>query len=495
MKKQLDIRIDESSTAPVYEQLANQMRQLICAKTFEPTEQIPSIRALADQLNVSPTTVRRAFQMLIDEGWLTQQRGSGTYVSPSVELQQSYLSQSESATSRSSVGADLSPALLKGTWAEALSAADYIPQHTTFGGNGGVDLSADASPTGDNLPISPVAMTKYISDALSNATTLTDPAGLQELREHIANWVALSRSLQCNAADIIVVSGRQQARSMVARLFGGEGQAIVFENPCNPETRMVFESFGWQSKAVPVDESGIVIEELERIEAAGALYLRPSSQFPTGAVLSKMRRERIANWADKADSIVIEDDIGCDFSFDSRVTAAVSSFVKPERSIYIGSFSHVLPPAWQIAFIVIPLSMREPFYRLKLVSDRCTSPVVQNVLNSMFNDGQLPKTVTRLQRDYARLREVMLEELAKHSGTLTYTPVKGGLHQAVWFDAQVNDTELVRRCREQGVALTPLSPCFASAEAASGVLINFGAAEEAGIRRAIITLRQALNGA
>lgn len=497
MKRQnIDINIDESATTPVYEQLANEMRRLICARTFTPGEQVPSIRAIAEKLNVSPTTVRRAFQMLIDEGWLLQHRGSGTYVSQSIDLQADYLSGGKTtATLLESATVQVSDQLLQSTWAGALSSITAQEKSPVSSTNVVVeiDMSAYASPAGLSAPLPPNALAKYINEAFDNSTALSDPAGIIELRQQIAHWITLARSVRCEASDIMIVSGRRQARSMLARLFAGEGRKVLFEDPTSGEARDLFKSFGWQPVPVPVDDSGIVIEDLEKAMAGNpsAIYLRPSSQFPTGAVLSKMRRERIAEIAKRSNAIIIEDDVGCDFTYESRVTPAVFSMMQNERCVYMGTFSHILPPSWQIAFVVIPPAMREPFYRLKLVADRCTSPVVQNVLLQLFLDGQLQRTVTRLQREYGRLRDELIKQLSQFpEKTITYTPVRGGLHQAVWLPASMDDRQIVDECVAQAVAFTAISPLFASTPARPGVLLNFAAVDENEIKQAVSVLKE-----
>lgn len=480
VRNRLELTINETSVTPVYEQLANEMRRLICAKVFAAGEQIPSIRVLADQLRVSPTTVRRAFQMLIDEGWLTQQRGSGTFVSDSIDLQTAYLSDSKLSTALSTP-INLSEGLLEGTWAQRVSK---------------VSPSAESTTDGAGLQIPPNQLVKYVDRALDSSTALTDPAGVLELRQQIASWIALTRSIQCEPADVIIVSGKRQAQSMVARLFGGARRTLLLEDPSSSDTKAVFSNFGWELAPIPVDESGLVIEELSTYTRAAptAAYVQPSSQFPTGAVLSKMRRERLCEWAQQSNCIIVEDDEGCDFTYESRVTPALTSFMDKQRCIYIGSFSHIVPTTWQIAFIVLPESMREPFYRMKLVADRCTSPVVQNVLKEMFVDGQLQRTLTRLQRDYLKLRDELLAHLEplRTDHAITYSPVKGGLNQAIWLPTAFDDELIAAECAERGISLTPISTLFSTSPARPGLMISFARFDSDALRLTISTLAEVM---
>lgn len=472
MKTNIDLNIDPHSSVPVYEQLANEMRRLICAQTFAVGEQVPSIRVLATKLSVSPTTVRRAFQILIDEGWLDQQRGSGTYIAASLDLQRKYMSGASSSGSAAEAtpAIRLPAALLQNTWAQELN---YL-----------IPFEQDAK-AGYTAP------QRYIDDALTSSTALTDPAGSLELREQIAKAISLTRSIKCTASDIIITAGPQQARSFVARLFARQGARVVMEDPCHPITRRLFQSFNWTTVSKPIDDSGIVIEELDRIHRAEAIYLMPSSQFPTGAVLSKMRRERIAAWAKRMGALIIEDDEGSDLTYDNRVTAAIHSFADEGRCIYIGSFNLLVPESWQVAFMVVPAAMRETFYRMKLVADRCTAPILQNVLTGMWRDGHVERSLTKLQRDYGRVRDRLVEALAKVEG-ITVTPVKGGVRQVVWLPAAADDVSAASRCRELSLPITAVSPMFALKPARPGVMIDFSDIEAFDVNRVVEALKQCI---
>ncbi len=71
------IQLDRSLSTPVGEQLAEQLRFHLATGRFRPGEQLPSTRALADQVGVSFHTVRKAYQALEGEGLLEARRGSG----------------------------------------------------------------------------------------------------------------------------------------------------------------------------------------------------------------------------------------------------------------------------------------------------------------------------------------------------------------------------------------------------------------------------------
>lgn len=74
------ILIDYHSRVPIYEQIKEQIIELIRAGVYQPDEQLPSIRALALQLQLNVNTVKRAFQDLEADGITYSMPGRGVYV-------------------------------------------------------------------------------------------------------------------------------------------------------------------------------------------------------------------------------------------------------------------------------------------------------------------------------------------------------------------------------------------------------------------------------
>ena len=74
------MKIDPGSHIPIYLQIAEGIRGAIAARLFRPGESLPSLRALALQLQVNPNTVQRAYDELLREGIAYSQRGRGLFV-------------------------------------------------------------------------------------------------------------------------------------------------------------------------------------------------------------------------------------------------------------------------------------------------------------------------------------------------------------------------------------------------------------------------------
>ena len=75
------IQISLTDGVPIYRQIVNQVKYLVASGQLLPGEELPSVRALAQQLLVTPNTVVKAYRELELENVVRKRRGAGTYVS------------------------------------------------------------------------------------------------------------------------------------------------------------------------------------------------------------------------------------------------------------------------------------------------------------------------------------------------------------------------------------------------------------------------------
>lgn len=77
----MQIHISAHDGVPIYLQIVNQVKYLVATGRMAPGEELPPIRALAEQLLINPNTVARAYRELEQAGVVTKRRTAGTYVS------------------------------------------------------------------------------------------------------------------------------------------------------------------------------------------------------------------------------------------------------------------------------------------------------------------------------------------------------------------------------------------------------------------------------
>jgi GntR family transcriptional regulator len=73
-------RLEYNSGIPVYRQIISQACAAVAAGMFKPGDQLPTIRALSERLNVNPNTVAKAYRELELKGIIVSERGSGSFI-------------------------------------------------------------------------------------------------------------------------------------------------------------------------------------------------------------------------------------------------------------------------------------------------------------------------------------------------------------------------------------------------------------------------------
>lgn len=307
----LDIEIDPSSTRPIFQQIYLAFRDAIMDRRLSPQARLPSTRALAAQLDVSRTSVLTAYEQLLAEGYVTGQAGSGTFVAedatPSIftPLVGEGVSRSPPALSRigqryHSVAAGLAP-----------------PPSVPFAAG---CCSMDATSIESLRRAGTEVMQSFDPSMLSYG----DPAGDWELRGEVTKYLRLARAVRCEPEQILILSGAQQAIDLSIRVLLNPGDPVWVEDPGYMATRQALVASGAQLVPVPVDRDGLMVETGRLVAPqARAVYITPSHQYPTGAVMSLQRRLELLSWASAKGAWIVEDDYDSEFRYVGRPLASL----------------------------------------------------------------------------------------------------------------------------------------------------------------------------
>lgn len=120
----LDLRLDQYSAAPLYLQIAEQVRNLIAAEKLKPGDHLPPVRQLANFLSVNQNTVVRAYLLLEQERVVVARRGGGTVVTANAD--DPTLLRERQRRLSDMVSNDILKALSLGYSPEELEAAFYV---------------------------------------------------------------------------------------------------------------------------------------------------------------------------------------------------------------------------------------------------------------------------------------------------------------------------------------------------------------------------------
>ena len=183
---------------------------------------------------------------------------------------------------------------------------------------------------------------------------------IRDLRQQIADRIRAARGIARTPDQIVVTSGTQQALDICARLLLDPGDHIVVEDPGYVAAHAVFTAAGAKVIRVPVDEHGLDPAKLPRDKGpVRAIYVTPSHQFPTGAVMPAARRYALLEWAKRRGAYVIEDDYDGEFRYVGRPIAALAGLEADGNVIYCGTFAKSLFPSLRLGYLAVPPGWRD----------------------------------------------------------------------------------------------------------------------------------------
>ncbi|MEP6620135.1 MAG: PLP-dependent aminotransferase family protein [bacterium] len=449
--------LERGTSTPLHQQIYEGLRRAILSGALRPEQRVPSTRILAIELGVSRLPVLAAYDQLLHEGYLNGRRGSGTFVSAA--LPDDLL--------RSVRGAPRATRTSK--------ARKKAPPARDDGGHRPFRASVPAL---DHFPhaLWSRIVARHARTMSGAHMSYGDPAGLGTLRVAIAEHLRTARAVQCEAEQVLIVSGSQAAVRLCASVLLTHGDRVAIEEPGYPGARIAMQSNGTALVPVPVDDEGINVDALKRLSArVRAVYVTPSHQFPLGVSMTVARRLALLDWAERHDAWVIEDDYDSEFRYVSHPLGALQGMNAQGRVVYVGTFSKALFPALRVGYLVVPPSLWTAFMEAREAFDVFPSTLYQLALETFLREGHYTRHLRRMRQVYAARREALVAGVREHCGDLlTIHNGDAGLHVATVLREGIDDVAVVRRMAERGMTATALSTCYIGAVKRSGLLLGFG---------------------
>ncbi len=459
------------------------LRQQILTGHLRSGARLPATRDLARQYGLARGTVVTAFEQLKAEGYVAGQVGSGTYVSRTLP---EALLQVNSSGGGGESKFERQPAAL----------ARYGKRVKLFPGYESRPTRA-FRPNLPALDLFPMELwtqvtARVLRRAHVRALMGCDPMGYLPLRESIADYLSASRGVRCTTAQIMVVSGIQEALDLTARLLIDRGELVCVENPGYTGAALVFEANGARVRPVPLDEEGMDVRRLPR-NRVRLVYVTPGHQFPIGVTMSLARRLALIEWASKSGALVFEDDYDCEYRYAGRPVPALQGLDRRGVVLYAGTFSKTLFPALRLGYMVVPDVLVERMEAMKSTINRHAPVLEQAVLHAFMAEGHFGRHVRHMRAVYGERLEILLSEAkAKLEGLLTITGIEAGLQTAAWLPAGVDAERVATAAAQLGVEVIPLSRYAAARLSPDGLQLGFAAVNAREIRRGVETLAKAL---
>ena len=447
MTDRLEIALQRGSGMPLYRQVHEGIRQAILVGRLRPGDRLPSWQDLSAQLGLARSTIRAAYQRLSDERLVVGLGAAGTRVATVVPA----------LGSHEVPGANtLLPEFFR-SW-EAVPPLPFQP----------------GMPAADVFPIRPWArmLAQSAQDGAGRAS-YPNPRGELALRQELAKYLAVARSVTCSPDQIIVTAGFAGALGLAMLGLRLSGRLALVEEPSFPLTRLALSHAGMEVAAVPVDGEGLIVKDAEQLPAA-VLVLTPGQHAPLGVTLSQERRHALLDWATRSETWIIEDDYLSELQLQGRAAPALAALDRTGRVLHAGTFSKTISPGLRLGFLVVPVPLADHFAEVAATLAPAPSPIVQGAMARFIAGGHYFRHLRRMKRLYSTRRMKLLAALTKASrpATRITTKAEGGLMLPLLLDPSADDRALAGRAFALGMAPVPLSPWYINGKPLQGLLIG-----------------------
>jgi GntR family transcriptional regulator/MocR family aminotransferase len=451
---------------------------------------LPPTRKSAAFLGVSRNTAAEVYERLVNEGHAVTRHGAGTYVAQKTTFaapeKREIEPVSEHRLNEFWLRPDVTAAI--SFWRDRPDAAS--PRK---------GASVDFRPAMVDSRLFPLDVFRRVSAKQlrglerkpASYKSAQGNQGNFHLRKAITNHIAATRAVVCQAEDVLVTSGAQQAFDVLARALVTPNETVVaLEDPGYPPMRVAFAAAGAKLVPIGVDDEGLMVAQLPA--DARIICVTPSHQFPLGVTMSARRRRALLEFARERGAVVIEDDYDGEFRYEGTPLEALRASEGSDVVFYVGTFSKCMLPALRLGFIVAPIWAMQTLVAAKNCLDwHCSTPV-QSAVAEFIAAGHLTRHVRKMREVYKQRRQLLLESLhGKFAEWLHPIPSFYGMHIAV--ESVSSDVEIVAdTLLQQNVKIHALSRYFFGPQTKAGLIFGYGTVDLPEIRRGLSVLRRAL---
>lgn len=416
-------------------EVMNTIRRMIAERALLSGERVPSIRRLAAQTGVSPSTVVEAYDRLVAEGVIRSRPGAGFYVTGQAALKELRASSTNPDravdplwVSRQSLDAG-SDVLKPGCgWMPP----DWMPQAALRRALRQISRSEDA------------LLVDYGSSR-----------GGQELRQILARQSA-EEWLPIHPDSVLLTNSGSQTLDLICRLLLRPGDTVLVDDPCYFNFQALLRVLGVRIVSVPFTREGPDVAAFAHAlqSFSPRLYLTNSALHnPTGTTLSAQTAHRLLVLGAEHGLTIVEDDTFAALEPDPSPRLAILDGLR--RVIRIGSFSKTLSAAARCGYVIAQPDLIEALTDLQVATNfGGPSPMAAEVVRITLADGSYRKHIAATRVRLARARRDAVARL-QPLGIEPWIMPRGGFYLWCRLPEGMDASDLARKALEQRVVLAP----------------------------------------
>ena len=414
--------------SPKYIQIYEQFKLFIEQGDILANQKLPSIRQLADSLQVSRNTTLTAYEQLVAEGYIRGEGRKGYFAN------------------------ELEPLLYQ----------EKLVSHHNKQKESVANILIDFRPGAVDQAHFPLKTWRSISNqvlTLQESFRYGEPFGEVCLREQIATYLFQSRGVKTDANAVIIGSSTQQMLINIGHILKDDFSSIIVEDPGFDGAREAFHFHRLSLETLPVYETGADFSQLERMKSR-VIYVTPSHHSPYGVSMSIQKRKKLIQWANKTHGYIIEDDYDSEFRYTQQPFPALAS-IDSAKVIYLGNFSKSFLPGIRLGYMVLPQPLLNRYKDQFLHFESTTSLLSQLTMAKFMESGEWNRHIKRMRLVYKRKMKLFVSLLKKEFGqNISIIGEQSGLYVLVRVRLGHSEEWLIERTALYGAKVYPTSIYF-----------------------------------
>jgi len=334
------------------------------------------------------------------------------------------------------------------------------------------------------------AFERVTTDKSAEALQYSWTEGYEPLRQQILEYLH-KRGIEARPNELLLVSGAQQALSLIAKLLVRPTQTIALETPTYVAAIQAFELQEPRFCGVGRSQGELLLDNFKYLlkrQAPKFFYVVPTGHNPTGYSLSEQQRLEIIELATEHETYIVSDEVYCEIEFSDTHRPLKSYDDVEDLIISVGSFSKLLSPGLRVGWIVAKEEIIQNLIQIKQAMDLQASSLTQVVLSLYLKEHSLDNHIAKCRDFYRGRRDAALEALERYlPSEVSWTKPDAGFSLWLELPESISGDDLLKDAVSAGVAIEPGEPFFPTEKHQNFIRLSYSNLEadqiDEGVRR------------
>jgi GntR family transcriptional regulator/MocR family aminotransferase len=464
----------------IYINLYESLKKAIVNNTLKENIKLPPTRLLSKDLEISRSTVIKAYELLVSDNYVKSINGSGYYVTSHKNTKMHFNLKSINSFKN---------------YPNISKKGNAFQKNIHLINNTQSRSEIAFKPGLPPLDIFPITQWKNLSNSYwsgikSSELSYSKSIGLQCLRENISNYLKIYRNISCSASQIVITTGSLHSLYLIGNALIDKGDKVLMEHMTYPHAYRLFKSLQAKITQIDLNNNDIPIGNIKN-NLAKLFYTIPSNQNFSGNKLSMSKRLELLEWASINGALIIEDDYEHEFSNWNKPIASIYSLDRQDRVIYLGTFNKLLHPSIRLGYMIVPNYLQNTVLNIIQQSNRFISPELQNVMSKFIEKDYLNKHIRNVVAVAQERKELFMEHFISNFGDeIVLDSNTTGLNILGKFkDPNINDQDVSAYLNQKGIITNPLSKYYISKPLENGLVMGYSCVNNKLIKQSVSKMK------